>query len=264
MEKPGSVIPALLAKTIPQEPSSRYCKQHEREVPDVVIPIGLRKKILEGKCPDCTVEIDQRNLLTEKRKQYQAQLESRRRAGVPERYLNACISDFREELPGQKIVGQHLQNFINDGWRESPGLLLLGSVGTAKTLVGAALVNHWLDHRGPNSARFYTVLGLIGRVTAAWKDHSDETDSMAYQRLRDLPLLVVDEVGVQFGSPTEYTIFTEIINQRYNALHPTILIGNLMLTELAAALGERVVDRFRDGGHTLAFTWPSQRGLRPL
>jgi hypothetical protein len=40
------------------------------------------------------------------------------------------------------------------------------------------------------------------------------------------------------------------------------LIGNLTITDLEAALGERVVDRFRDGGHTLSFTWSSQRGVK--
>jgi DNA replication protein DnaC len=85
-----------------------------------------------------------------------------------------------------------------------------------------------------------------------------------YRRLTDLSLLVIDEIGVQFGSQAEKTIFAELINRRYSALKPTVLIGNLTIKELSEAIGERVLDRFRDGGHTVTFTWPSQRGIKKL
>ena len=263
MEKPGDIIQDLLTKTTQQEPSSWFCKPHRREVPDYVVPIIAGRTIRRpGECPDCKTESEQTQLAKEVRDRHNAMLMSRLQAGVPKRYLNACLADFREDTPAQQLVGQQVRDFIGGGWRDSPGLLFLGKVGTGKTLLGAATVNYWLDHYGWNSARLYTALGLNRRITATWKDSSGETDVMAYQRLRDLPLLVVDEIGVQFGSPTEHTIFTEIINERYNARHPTILIGNLTITDLEAALGERVVDRFCDGGHTLSFTWSSQRGVK--
>ena len=39
-------------------------------------------------------------------------------------------------------------------------------------------------------------------------------------------LLILDEVGVQFGSETEKMILFEIINGRYEQLKPTIVISN--------------------------------------
>lgn len=215
-----------------------------------------------GKCPDCAdqnkMEVHTKNGQKENR-----QLELRRQAGVPDRYIHASFNDFREETAAQSLVGQGLRTFIDGAWQRSPGLILLGNVGTAKTMLGAALVNYWLDRYGDRSARFCTMLELLRRIKATWSPESFETESQAYQRLRDLPLLVIDEVGVQFGSQAEKTIFTEVINHRYNALHPTVLITNLTIQDCATALGERAVDRFRDGGHALAFTWPSQRGIRP-
>ena len=99
------------------------------------------------------------------------------------------------------------------------------------------------------------------RIKATWNPNSSETDSKVYQHLKDIPLLVIDEIGVQFGSSTEKMIFTEVINERYNAIHPTVLIGNLTIQECTEALGERIMDRFREGGHALAFTWSSHRGI---
>ena len=72
-------------------------------------------------------------------------------------------------------------------------------------------------------------------------------------------LLILDEVGVQFGSETEKMILFEIINGRYEQLKPTIVISNLA-DALTDYLGERVVDRLREGGgRMLIFDWPSYR-----
>ena len=74
-------------------------------------------------------------------------------------------------------------------------------------------------------------------------------------------LLILDEVGVQFGSDAEKLILFEIINTRYQDMKPTILISNLTLVELGKYIGERVVDRMREGGGAiLSFDWDSYRG----
>ncbi|NHX33749.1 ATP-binding protein, partial [Escherichia coli] len=76
-------------------------------------------------------------------------------------------------------------------------------------------------------------------------------------------LLIIDEVGVQFGSEAEKLILFEIINTRYERMKPTILISNQTREELGAFIGERVIDRMSDGGGcTLAFTWDSYRSRK--
>lgn len=229
-------------------------------MPDETVTIGSRTISVPGQCPACTEERKQIELCNKQFEEHNVRMVLRRQAGVPERYLNKSLDDFREETPAQQRIGEQLRVFISGGWKGSPGLLFLGNLGTGKTMLGAALINHWLEHHGSRSARFYTMLELVRRVKATWGQDSVETESLAYQRLADLSLLIIDEIGVQFGSQAERTIFTEVINRRYNALHPTILISNLTLDECVEALGDRVVDRFRDGGHALAFSWQSQRG----
>jgi DNA replication protein DnaC len=263
MEKAGSVIPDSLTKIMPPAPSSHRCSVHDLEVPDEHVTIGARTFSVNGTCQACVNAGTPMDSQTQPRDKENARDVLRRQVGVPERYLRASFGDFREETEDQQRVGEQLRTFVAGGWKGSPGLLLLGNVGTAKTLLGAALVNHWLDQHGARSARFYTLLELVRRVKATWSQDSFETEILAYQRLRHFPLLVIDEIGVQWGTPPEKTIFTEVINHRYNALHPTVLIGNLTIEECTDVVGDRVMDRFRDGGHLLAFTWPSQRGAKP-
>ncbi|MCS6291149.1 MAG: ATP-binding protein [Nitrospira sp.] len=262
MEQVGSVVPGLLTKTMQLAASSQHCELHGLDVAMQTVTIVGKTISVKGQCPACleahsTGQPPDNNL-----KDFSTRVQLRRQAGVPERYLHASLDDFHEETPAQKQVAKQLRSFIDGEWRSSPGLLFLGGIGTAKTLLGAALVNYWLNQHGARSAHFYTVMNLLRRVKATWNPDAIESESLVYQRLSVLPLLVVDEIGVQFGSPTEKTILTEIVNSRYNALHPTVLIANLTITECVEVLGERVMDRFRDGGHALAFTWPSQRGIR--
>lgn len=75
-----------------------------------------------------------------------------------------------------------------------------------------------------------------------------------------LDLLIIDEVGVQFGTPAEITILQEIINARYESILPTILISNLTFEQLKESIGERIVDRVTDGGRNCTvFGWESYR-----
>jgi DNA replication protein DnaC len=75
-------------------------------------------------------------------------------------------------------------------------------------------------------------------------------------------LLIIDEIGVQFGSPFETNLMFDILNERYEKLRPTLLLSNLTAPEIKAFLGERIYDRLReDGGQFVPFDWQSHRGI---
>jgi DNA replication protein DnaC len=73
-------------------------------------------------------------------------------------------------------------------------------------------------------------------------------------------LLILDEVGVQFGSETEKQILFSLLNGRYKAMLPTLLISNLTRDELAVCIGTRNLDRLQEGAGTfISFDWDSYR-----
>jgi DNA replication protein DnaC len=74
-------------------------------------------------------------------------------------------------------------------------------------------------------------------------------------------LLILDEVGVQFGSDTEKLLLFDVLNERYEQRKPTLLLSNLALDGVKAFLGERIYDRLReDGAEAVVFDWDSWRG----
>ncbi|WP_248637800.1 ATP-binding protein, partial [Citrobacter koseri] len=107
---------------------------------------------------------------------------------------------------------------------------------------------------------FTTALKIAREFKSTWSKTAIRCENDVISQFTTPDLLIIDEVGVQFGSEAEKLIMFEIINTRYERMKPTILISNQTKEELAAFVSERVIDRMSDGGGcTLSFTWDSYR-----
>ena len=134
--------------------------------------------------------------------------------------------------------------------------MFCGGVGAGKTHLAVGIA-HRLMEQG-RIAVFTSVINAIRRVKDTYRRDSGGQAQVVAGFIRP-DLLILDEVGVQFGSETEKMILFEIINGRYEQLKPTIVISNHK-DALTDYLGERVVDRLREGGgRMLIFDWPSYR-----
>lgn len=137
-------------------------------------------------------------------------------------------------------------------------LILLGSPGTGKNMIAAIIAQNLIKRQF--SCLHTTAIKLVRKVKDSWTDKSISEQSVI-DSFREPDLLIIDEVGVQFGSVTEQMYLTEIINERYENMKSVILISNLNIQQIKEILGERIIDRFRDkGSMALALNWPSHRG----
>ena len=108
---------------------------------------------------------------------------------------------------------------------------------------------------------FTTVMRAIRGIKDTWAKGSETTETQAIEALVFPDLLILDEVGVQFGSETEKLMLFDVLNERYEKRKPCLLLSNLAIEDVKAFLGERVFDRLReDGGEAVAFDWESYRG----
>ena len=138
------------------------------------------------------------------------------------------------------------------------GMVFCGEAGTGKTHLASAIINRIINDRYVSV--FMSALGATRHVKATYAKDSYKSEAEAIKDFLRPDLLVIDEVGVQFGTDAEKIILFEIINQRYQHVKPTILISNLTLIELSEYIGERVVDRmYEGGGAILSFDWDSHR-----
>jgi DNA replication protein DnaC len=183
-------------------------------------------------------------------------------AKVPLRFKSASFDNFQADSKKQEGVKQKCQNLVDkfpaildDGLG---GAIFYGTVGTGKTHMAISIIRA-LIKKYHARCRYVNVFDLIDEVRATWsrKDvHADEV----IKKFSEYHFLVIDEIGVQYGSDSEKTILFQVVNQRSLNKLPTVLISNLDEKGLNECVGERVIDRiYESGGGAIAFTWDSYR-----
>lgn len=180
-------------------------------------------------------------------------------SGIPKRFKGKTIGGIECKSAKQKAILKSVQGYLQSVLAgASACMVLCGRPGTGKTHLGCGLVHEVIN--SCQKAKIVTTANMLRRVKSTWHREAQEDEESVLRELGILPFLVIDEVGVQFGTETERNIFHEIIDRRYNNLLPTVIISNLPIDELTAFVGERVIDRFKeDGGAVLAFDWESHR-----
>lgn len=225
----------------------------------------MDKEINSG-CPKCTKEREQKNKAREEREIREKEIEGVRKlfngAAIPPRFKDKSFSDYKADCEKSKkalIICEKYAEHFDKRLEAGGGLVLCGSPGTGKTHLAASIANHVIKHFG-RSVIFNSVMAAMRKVKSTYSKTSEMTETEAVESFTRPDLLILDEVGVQFGSDAEKMILFEIINIRYQNMKPTILISNLPHNELNDYIGERVVDRMREGGGAIIpFDWDSYR-----
>ncbi len=185
------------------------------------------------------------------------------RAGIPDRFQDRTLESFVVENEGQRRALDFAKRYTADiqtTLKSGRSALFTGKPGTGKTHLAIGIGRKVLQLPKAD-VLFITVQRAIRSIKDTWAKDSDQSESQAIAALVAPDLLILDEVGVQYGSDFEKNMLFDVLNDRYEKRRPTLFLSNLTKDEAAAYLGERVMDRLReDGGTTLSFSWESYRG----
>lgn len=184
-------------------------------------------------------------------------------AGIPARFRDRTLGSYiansdiqRKALDFAKQYADEFDEVLKTG----RCALFVGKPGTGKTHLATGIALAAMANWNA-STLFTTTMRALRRVKDTWVRGSVETESEAIEALVFPDLLILDEVGIQFGSDTERMILFDVLNARYESRKPSLLLSNLMVAEVRDFLGERIFDRLReDGGKVIVFDWPSHRG----
>ena len=244
------------------------CAKHGPYKAQVLDAMETLGRNIVMRCPTCVTEAKE----AEAEKQRQ-EAESRRRhrvadlnyhAGIPKRFQDRSMENYRAESPGQKRAVAVAKRFV-ESWPEQhekgTSLILTGGPGTGKTHIACAIGSALMEGHLA-SVRFSTVTEALRHIKDTYRKDSERTESQAIADLMDYDLLILDEIGVQLGTDHEKLLLFEVLNGRYQHCLPTILLSNLNAADLEAYLGQRVMDRYRECGAVVAFDWQSHRGSK--
>lgn len=129
------------------------------------------------------------------------------------------------------------------GW-----VVLAGPSGCGKTHLAAAVAGRCIE-RG-NAALFMVVPDLLDHLRAAYQPGGDVTYDELFDLVRNAPVLVLDDLGVQSSTGWADEKLFQLINHRYNAQLPTIFTTNLELS----AFDQRLQTRLGDPTFSQVFT----------
>lgn len=192
----------------------------------------------------------------------QASLENMiRNSNLPENFINCSLKNFNFKYYAKdikdpetglsyfdlakyahKAAGDFIKRFLADP--KTDGLLFTGNVGSGKTYLACSIANALL-RRGV-LVLFVEVSDLLDRIRSTY-DHSRSPDDVSEYKLletaRQVPLLILDDLGAHnYTEWTKNKIYT-IINYRLNQRLPVIVTTNIKLEDIMEYLGERTTSR---------------------
>jgi DNA replication protein DnaC len=129
------------------------------------------------------------------------------------------------------------RNFADkpEGW-----LLLEGTYGTGKTHLAAAIGNLRLAQG--DEVLFITVPDLLDHLRSAYAPSSEVAYDETFDRVRGVPLLILDDLGTENASGWAREKLFQLFNHRYVHRLPPIVTTNVELDLLDPRIRSRLLD----------------------
>lgn len=112
-------------------------------------------------------------------------------------------------------------------YEQNMGILFYGNVGTGKTFYSACIANKLIDKN--ISVLMTNIPALISSMNKNFE--SEKTELL--NRISKVPLLILDDLGIERDTGYSYEKLQEIIDTRYRSGKPLIVSTNLTLQQLS-------------------------------
>ncbi len=149
-----------------------------------------------------------------------------------------------------------------EGW-----LVFSGPSGSGKTHLAAAVVNECVEKGRP--AFYITAPDLLDRLRSSISPDSETPYDEFFEQVKNTPLLALDDLGVQSGTPWAKEKLDQLLTARFNAGLPTVIVTAIPLDDLDDRLRTRLTDArlcrvfiLEEESPTSIYAWPPEFELQ--
>ena len=169
--------------------------------------------------------------------------------GIPKRYYDMDFDWLRkhgsfpkENTEAYAVVKEYSHN-LKENLESGKGLILRGPAGTGKTSIAVSLLKEAM--RLGKGCMMISMPSLLDIMLTL--QNGDRVAFSNYeQKLRNIPLLLLDDFGAEYSkSDWVHTKVESIIIGRYHNEKPVILTTNYNADQTKNRYSERVIDRLR-------------------
>lgn len=177
-------------------------------------------------------------------------------SGIRKLHMECTFENYKVECIGQQIALNRAKEYLAEFEKGQANFIFSGKSGTGKNHLTAA-ISKKLILKG-KKVIVITISDLMSNIKNSFFGNFEEEKLL--NKLSNVDLLVIDEIGIQSESRYEKVIINQIIDRRSSSKLKTGMLSNLDSFGMNKILGERVIDRMRLGqGFWVCFNWESYR-----
>lgn len=189
------------------------------------------------------------------------------KSGIKKRYLSRTIDSFSVTAENKKsfeVATDYIKNF-REYFTQGKGLYLEGPCGTGKTHLAIAIALAIINTGVPVICK--TSIDILGDIKRCYERNSEVTEEEVLEAYKTVDLLIIDDLGKEQVTEWSVPVLYSILNERYEALLPTIITTNYNTTALAEKLSAKgdaetataIISRFVESSKRVTMSWADYR-----
>lgn len=189
------------------------------------------------------------------------------KSGIKKRYLSRTIDSFSVTAENKKsfeVATDYIKNF-REYFTQGKGLYLEGPCGTGKTHLAIAIALAIINTGVPVICK--TSIDILGDIKRCYERNSKVTEEEVLEAYKTVDLLIIDDLGKEQVTEWSVPVLYSILNERYEALLPTIITTNYNTTALAEKLSAKgdtetataIISRFVESSKRVTMSWADYR-----
>lgn len=189
------------------------------------------------------------------------------KSGIKKRYLSRTIDSFSvtaENKRSFEVATDYIKNF-REYFTQGKGLYLEGPCGTGKTHLAIAIALAIINTGVPVICK--TSIDMLGDIKRCYERNSEVTEEEVLEAYKTVDLLIIDDLGKEQVTEWSVPVLYSILNERYEALLPTIITTNYNTSALAEKLSAKgdtetaaaIISRFVESYKRVTMAWADYR-----